>query len=483
MSITAGFEATQRARRDMKVSEAPLGAFFGTPLNFFGSLGLFSARPSAVFDFVFGAEAHRSASRLNRATIEMVCACCNGYARRRTRAQHKMSASTCPIDVPADPAALSGPPILRPEGLPEWGLPQLKALKHTHRWQFAPSNYSADGWKEAIYASQFRADCSRLLLVEDDLTKAGLGFTAKIWNVALLLAMRDNRVLVEVRIIKVGNTTRSDGFERPRWCDRPPYTLQCLYQPWTHCPLPGPNATEIRPGGRPLKVAKWPHDAPYVRTGLGRIHRQGTFWYGARSSATREAGRFLFRPRPWVTAIADCAMSGAGLAPQGFINLHIRHSVEKEKEGQKLGVHLPLLPAYDVMIGALADDLGTRSVWLQTSSSMALERFVGVAREKQLKLFFTNNSRSENDAWGGWKAGVEMEQATVGAVNAHMSSLSVASVSADLSLWTNFLSWNFTCRGRRGEAAAAAMLARRYRSGGWRWAIDSAAVTFGGRVA
>jgi hypothetical protein len=70
MSITAGFEATQRARRDMKVSEAPLGAFFGTPLNFFGSLGLFSARPSAVFDFVFGAEAHRSASRLNRATIE-----------------------------------------------------------------------------------------------------------------------------------------------------------------------------------------------------------------------------------------------------------------------------------------------------------------------------------------------------------------------------------------------------------------------------
>ena len=36
-----------------------------------------------------------------------------------------------------------------------------------------------------------------------------------------------------------------------------------------------------------------------------------------------------------------------------------------------------------------------------------------------------------------------MEQATVGAVNAHMSSLSVASVSADLSLWTNFLSWNF----------------------------------------
>ena len=118
-----------------------------------------------------------------------------------------MSASTCPIDVPADPAALSGPPILRPEGLPEWGLPQLKALKHTHRWQFAPSNYSADGWKEAIYASQFRADCSRLLLVEDDLTKAGLGFTAKIWNVALLLAMRDNRVLVEVRMIKVGNTT------------------------------------------------------------------------------------------------------------------------------------------------------------------------------------------------------------------------------------------------------------------------------------
>ena len=72
MSITAGFEATQRDGRDMKVGKAPLGAFFGTPLMYLWFSGTLLARPSAVFDFVFGAEAHRSASRLNRATIEMV---------------------------------------------------------------------------------------------------------------------------------------------------------------------------------------------------------------------------------------------------------------------------------------------------------------------------------------------------------------------------------------------------------------------------
>ena len=352
-------------------------------------------------------------------------------------------ASSCAIDVPQDPASLYGPPPSRPENLLPWGQPQLAALTHTHRWQFSPRNESTDGWRSAIYASQFRSSCDRLLLVEDDLTKAGLGFTAKLWGVALLVAMRDNRVLVEVRMIKEGNRSRSDGFERPRWCDRPPFTLQCLYQTWTHCPLPGPNATIVRPGGRPLKVARWPHSEPYVRTGLGRIHRQGAFWYGARSNAAREAGRFLFRPRPWVTAIADCIMRGAGLRPGGFVNLHIRHSVEKTKEGTRLGVALPGLPAYDVVADALARDLGTRKIFLQTASPVALARFASFAVANRLELAFTNNTRSENDAWGGWQGGLEMEQAAVAAVNAHVGAQSAVSVSPALSIWTLFLGWVF----------------------------------------
>ena len=196
--------------------------------------------------------------------------------------------TNCPIAVPDDPARLSELPFTRPANIDAWGgVEYLASLKQTHKWQFSPKNETIDGWKSAIYSSQFRANCDRFLLVEDDLTKAGLGFTAKLWTTALMVAMRDNRVLVEVRMVKMGNKTRSDGFERPRWCDRPPYTLQCLYQTWTHCPLPGPNATEIRPGGRPLNMKRWPHDANIIRTGLGRIHRQGTFWYGARVADER----------------------------------------------------------------------------------------------------------------------------------------------------------------------------------------------------
>ena len=300
-----------------------------------------------------------------------------------------------------------------------------------------------DGWKHAIYRSQFRPSCDRLLLVEDDLTKAGMGFTAKLWSVALLVAMKDNRVLVEVRMVKQGNETRPDGFERPRWCDRPPYTLQCLYQPWTHCTEPDVNATVIRPGGRPLKVNRWPHDAPYIRTGLGRLHRQGLFWHGARSSATREAGRFLFRPRSWITEQADCVMRDAGLTPNNFLSVHIRHSVEKQKEGEKLGVVLPSLDAYDTLSAALAADMGTKKVFLQTASPIALVRFENFCSTNGLQLSYTNNSRSENDAWGGWKGGSEMEQAAVGAINAHIGSQASVSVSPELSIWTHFLAWTF----------------------------------------
>lgn len=308
-------------------------------------------------------------------------------------------------------------------------------------------NESSDGWRSAIYASQFRASCDRYLLIEDDLTKAGLGFTAKLWGIAMLIAMKDNRVLMEVRMVKHGNKTRSDGFERPRWCDRAPFTLQCAYLPWTHCPLPPENATVIRPGGRPLAVARWPQREPYVITGLGRIHRQGMFWYGSRSNAAREAGRFLFRPRPWVTNIADCVMRGAGLTPRTFINVHVRHSVEKTKEGKGLGVSLPTISAYEPLALGLSQDLDTKRVFLQTASPDALAQFATFAASNGLELSFTNNTRSEHDAWGGWKGGVEMEQAAVAAVNAHIGSLSAASVSPELSLWTQYLNWQFASDG------------------------------------
>ena len=368
------------------------------------------------------------------------------------------AASTCRIDVPEDPASLLGPPLQRPLDVGQWGPGHVGALRHAHRWQFSPTNATNDGWAAAIRASQF-GNCDRLLLVEDDLVKAGLGFTAKIWAAALLVAMRDNRVLMEVRMVRPNATAvvtthnltkiRQHPFERPRWCDREPFTLQCLYMPWTHCRLPPADATVIRPGGRPLKVSKWPHDEPYVITGLGRIHRQGVFWHGARSSATREAGRFLFRPRPWITATADCVMRDAGLEPRRFINMHIRHSVEKQAEGARLGVSLPGLDAYDSVGWSLLKDAGTRKLFVQTASPVALLRAISFSAQHQLQLSYTNNSRSENDAWGGWKGGSEMEQAAVAAINAHIGSKALVTVSPELSLWTNFLSFSFGEDGQR----------------------------------
>lgn len=178
-------------------------------------------------------------------------------------------------------------------------------------------------------------------------------------------------------------------------------------------------------------------------TGLGRIHRQGSFWYGAKSNAVREAGRFLFRPRPWVTALADCVMQDAQLLPQRFLSVHIRHSVEKQQEGARLHVALPGLEAYNVMSVALAADLGVRKIFLQTASPEALNAFAAFCGRNGLELSYTNNSRSENDAWGGWKVGAEMEQSTVAAVNSYIGSRAAASVSPELSLWTHLLSWTF----------------------------------------
>jgi len=366
-------------------------------------------------------------------------------------------ASRCAVSVPNDPAALSGPQIVPPPDLVPWGPHHVRSMHHEHRWQFSPRNQSSDGWAAAIRASQF-GNCSRLLLVEDDLTKAGLGFTAKIWQAALLIAMRDNRVLLEVRMIKqkynaspnedpAVTRKRSDYFERPRWCDREPFTLQCLYQPWSHCQIPPPDAKVIRPGGRPMKVNKWPHEEPYVITGLGRIQRQGLLWHGARSAATREAGRFLFRPRPWVQDIASCVMRDAGLIPHNFVSLHIRHSVEKQAEGQRLGVQLPSLEAYSMLSQSLANDLMTRKLFVQTASPVALTAITEASHKHGLELSYTSNNRSENDAWGGWNAGAEMEQAAVAAVNAHVGAQALVSVSPSLSLWTNFLWLSFGADG------------------------------------
>jgi len=337
----------------------------------------------------------------------------------------------CPFEIPSDPAALRGPPPTRPVDLPDWSWANLSGLKHSHPGHFSPVNFSADGWSTAIFASQFRRDCRRLLLVEDDMNRSGLGFSGKIWSIALLVAVRDNRVLLEVP----GHRNMS------RWCNQEPYSLQCTYEPWTQCPYPAPDIRQFVPGGRPMATAGYWRREQVVRTSLGRIHRQGKFWFHARSSPFTAASRLLFRPRAWVRAIGDCVMRAAGLGrATPFISLHIRHSVEKDAESMRNRFHMPSLETYHRLARALSQSVRTQSFFIQTSSAIALSQFSAFAHTHNFNLHFTDNPRSEHDMWGGWIPSSNLTlQTAIGAVNAHISAHAAVIASPGSSVWTDFL--------------------------------------------
>ena len=81
-----------------------------------------------------------------------------------------------------------------------------------------------------------------------DLLQQGLGFTLTFWVSALLVAVRNGRVLIEVPVDNTWpppprgaspNRSRAVlGTGTPRWCGVPPYTLQCFYADWSHCQAP-----------------------------------------------------------------------------------------------------------------------------------------------------------------------------------------------------------------------------------------------------
>ncbi len=106
----------------------------------------------------------------------------------------------------------------------------------------------------AIRASQHPEDCAsaRYLLIEDDVLRQGVGFTSRYWLSALRLAVSSNRVLMEVPVDRDWpgfpvNLGYPQNVANPRWCLVPPFTLQCFYQPWTHCPLPREILEEVEP--------------------------------------------------------------------------------------------------------------------------------------------------------------------------------------------------------------------------------------------
>jgi hypothetical protein len=243
------------------------------------------------------------------------------------------------------------------------------------------------GWASAIHAAQFLAGCGRLLLVEDDLLKSGIGFTSSVWVSALLLAMRTGRVLIEVPNnsswppkLTPSGAPHALASKDARWCAQPPYTLQCFLAPWTHC------AATVRTSVVPWPTQNWPSKRGVNRTTaptrrpnwrtLKRLPEQPVVlrmklsWVKAMSDsgqlnaylssflsgntgldADGAARRFLFRPRAWIKARAACVMEEHGFEPRHFISVFHRRSTQKDRE---LAAHRHGTPSTQQLAGIAA---------------------------------------------------------------------------------------------------------------------------------
>ena len=322
-------------------------------------------------------------------------------------------------------------------------------------------NASAGEWKAAIWRNQHPAQCGRFLLIEDDLEEAGLGFTVSVHAAALLIAVQQRRVLLEIPVNdswrlpfwdKPGSwhyKRRKVLAARPRWCDRPPWTLQCLYEPPTHCAAPSnaAQAAATQYWARNLGPVHVKFRSPrymqqqVVRMKLSLLAPNIRLMRAVSTTAQGAALRFLLRPREWVLRVSKCVMAWAQLGNR-FVTVHARVSPEKEAETQRRNkLSMPPVRYYAELAGALASRAGDGKVFVQTSNPLALRELSRLlsTHEHELHVTATNNTRSEHDTWGGWLRGREMEDAAVAAVNLHIASRAPIFVSPTLSAWTGLV--------------------------------------------
>lgn len=303
--------------------------------------------------------------------------------------------------------------------------------------------------RRVIRANQFPSDpaaCNRTLILSDDALTAGLGYSARLIALALLVAVQEKRVLVMPE-----HHTR-------RWCGRPPYTLGCYYEPITHCPHPrlGPNNTYEGPSGLTIAMPKWSTRGSsqglahrqsaatpaHVRIGTSQVHKS-TFWYKfhppiALFAATHD---LLFRPRAWVLRAARCVMGSAGLHGANYLVVHARFSVEKKKER---GASLPPLKEYLPLSEAVLRRANATRIFLQTSTPLAVDLFEQWSKERSWHLSYTENPRAANDLWvvgSGRHGNHSGERTSVVAqtVNAFIAARSRHFISPASSMWTWFV--------------------------------------------
>ena len=279
----------------------------------------------------------------------------------------------------------------------------------------------------------------------------------RILGYALLLAIRQDRVLIEQRVDPTWHHETPDGYSRqkrghgtqPRWCDRPPYTYQCHYRPWTHCPPPDLAKAAVKTPGNVVTWSKAgaDHAAEVVRIKLSWIESQQAMWMQKSDrrqawAALPAALRFLFRPRAWVEKVVKCVMRSGGLQDHRWSSVHVRNSPEKAKEVKnRYKRTMPEVVHHMDLVSAVSSGLGATHVLLQTASPTALEAMEAFAHRKGYTLSYTNNSRAERDSWGGWSSSNDaaMMGGTVAAVNAHLGAIAPVFLSPALSAWTYFV--------------------------------------------
>ena len=236
-------------------------------------------------------------------------------------------------------------------------------------------------------------------------SRAGLGFSAKIWASALLFAVREERVLLEVprgeirrrSLVPdldeghgVPNTPteweklRNASVPTPRWCDRAPYTLQCFYAAWSLISRRQRSGGTPHVTGRPLTLRRWPHAAPVPSTPT-RLHHLGGFWHSEANAPSSEAMSRSSSARARGSPRSARDARGGLVTPRLHVE-GVRDSVEKPKEARDIRrAQLPSTPASE-LVAQMLTRAQPGATFLQTSSDRAAEAFEAFARRSGTPL-------------------------------------------------------------------------------------------------
>ena len=127
--------------------------------------------------------------------------------------------------------------------------------------------------------------------------------------------------------------------------------------------------------------------------------------------------------------------------PANFVSIFIRESAEKDRELRKYNHGIVPRAAWPGVSQRVAEQLGVRRVFLQTSSASAAVAYTNATTPLGLVVSFTENRRSEHDEWGGWSNSTNaiIQQGTIAAVNLYIASQAAALASPSMTSWTRFL--------------------------------------------